>query len=214
MVVMTRTALIALNLAVLLIALRAVVNTTKLLQDGRAAARQRAAQDGRADVDPLSIFTPEEVDALSVSRSRKTVRATRLFGRTTPDPWAEGFAVQPHLLAVYANRLNDMVWIATAVSELLLLGTGAFAGVAAATYVADVESRGTGSTVPLATTLAVALVTIMFRVILAGEWRAAAGRYRELAREAASAGQTSAEQKPGRRWRWLRAPLRPGGRQL
>lgn len=156
-------------------------NALRQYRDVRRVIADRRERCPGVGTDPLAIFTPEEVAALTTSPSKSWVRGTRLFRRQCPDPWAKDFQVADHLWAVYANRLREMVRAGTVAVEVVIVLSGGLLGVFL-TRLTDEPAAGTGDpVVMISVTLLVVAFAAMVRVTLLREWQTAADRYRELA---------------------------------
>lgn len=200
-----------LNAIVVFIAAAAVRNAARRLRDARTLAARRQHQHPKQKVirdDPLAAFSDEELEALSISPSGSHVWGTKLFRRSTPDPWAQGFEPRDHHLATLATRLKDMVDAGTLVVDALLVVAGAITGVAATDVVAAL-SNGAGATDGPVYLFVASVVVLLgaggFKVITISRWENAARRYRELTLQRRELTQrATARPRKGRSWKAVR----------
>lgn len=158
-------------------------NAVRRHRDVRLIVAERKAERPRSASDPLAIFTREEIRLLTISPRRSWVRGTRFFRHECPDPWAEGFEVEDHLWAVYANRLRDMAGAGKVVTEVVVVLASGVLGVLL-TLIAEQSSDRSANDWPglaVAVTLLIVAFAVMVKVTLLREWQAAAERYRQLA---------------------------------
>lgn len=147
-------------------------NAVKLHSDVRKVVKYRGGRLAPSSSDPLAIFSPSEIEKLSVSPARSKVVFTR-----TPDPWSDDFCVDSHLLAVHANRLRDLSQIAKLFADMtLVVGTAAF-GVAAGRLSRDAHFLDSATITMLVALLAV-LLALIVNLTIVPAWRAAADKYR------------------------------------
>lgn len=169
----------------LMIAGQALRNALVRDHDLTLVRRERHAAYLHAGDNPLGIFTAGEIDALSFAPRGSLVRGTQ-FVRSwrCPDPWAQGFMVEDHLLPVYANRLRDMCQRGTLLVEVVTVLGGGMIGVALTDLVdatGVVSPRSQLPAVLLLASLAAVSLAVSARLLVLQEWQSAANRFRELA---------------------------------
>ena len=152
-----------------------LINALKLRDGVRKAVKYRLDRTATVVSDPLAIFSPSEINKLSVSPARSKVLFTRI-----PDPWSDDFSVESHLLAVHANRLRDISHLTKLSADLLLVAGTAVFGVAAGNFTQDVQFLDSSLTTMLLALLVI-LLALIANLTIVPAWRAAAEKYRERA---------------------------------
>ena len=172
-----------LNVLVMVLGLLSLRNAARQRTDVRRVVKERQEMEPTSGRDPWVIMTKVEIDSLSSAQHGSWVYGTRLFGPGYPDPWSRDLDVARRLWPVYANRLHENAMLATIATDLLVLGSAAFGGVAATDWVTSFSRHqppSTSATFFLLGTVLVASVATLARVTMVADWNAAATRYRDL----------------------------------
>lgn len=164
-----------------------VRNSVRQFRDAHRVRTAREAAHAESSTNPLSIFSPDDIAALAQSVSESHVFGTRLIRAKTPDPWAAGLRMAPHLLPVHANRLRDFARVGSLTSDLVVVLAGALLGASVSNIVSDISSGREIGTGNLYLTLFATFATLIagqIRMVVVSGWKQAARRYRLLHLEA------------------------------